>query len=291
MRKQKNLIRIAGIVIFILMLSGVIFLVRGGRSEEETSAAAASSEAPVPETETAARWRAEREPVRGTYTYRELIPLETHHIESPEDNLPNNTGLAESEREFQIYSYIQAPGWYYEGYYHGDPKWAGDWCYIKAAGREFIYFGCGICCVSNIYSTFQAKPIPPDVVYYQAKEEVGYNPDSGVGAVSWEQLKGMCTKHGMEARLCTKPREYSDFQRDIWQSDAAIVLVSRYNDDKLWEYTTGHYVNLWEYDPETDTVFLSDASGEHNRARVSLRDIYNALKTASNAQYMIVFPD
>ena len=90
--------------------------------------------------------------------------------------------------------------------------------------------------------------------------------------------------------LKTKPADYSQFQRDIHGAAAVIVLVSKDNDDKLWWYTNGHYVNLWEYDPATDSVFLSDPSGLFNRARVSLEDIYRALKTASNAQYMIIDP-
>ncbi len=283
-KNRRMLIQIAAGLLFLLALAGTVLLAR--KVISGTSETAASSEIAQTETETAAAVK-ETEAPRTTYVYHEVIPLETLHINSPEDNLPNNTGYSESEREFQIYSYVQAPGWYYEG----DSKWAGDWCYIKAAGREFIYWGCGICCLSNIYSTFQAKPVLPDVVYEWTREKTTYNPDSGVGAVSWSELKTMCTEYGMEARLCTKPKEYSEFQKDIWQSDAAIVLVCKDNDGTLWDYTSGHYVNLWEYDPETDTVFLSDASGLHNRARVSLRDIYNALKTASSAQYMIVFPD
>lgn len=220
------------------------------------------------------------------YTCTDAVPVETLHINSAADNTPNNNGYVESEREKLIYSYVQA----LPEYYDGDPKWAGDWCHISAGGQEFVYFGCGICCLSNIVSTFRSEPVTPDIVYYQAKETAAYRPESGIGAMSWSQLKIMCEQYGLDVRLNTKPADYADFQNSIECSEAAIVLVSKNNDPKLWWYTNGHYVNLWEYDRTTDTVFLSDASGLFNRARVSLRDIYNALKTSSSAQYLTAIP-
>ena len=130
----------------------------------------------------------------------------------------------------------------------------------------------------------------PDEVYYQAKDRVSYRPESGIGAMSWSQLKKMCEIYGLEASLHNKPSDYEAFRNDIEASEATVVLVSKNNDDKLWWYTNGHYVNLWEYDRKSDSVFLSDASGLFNRARVSLRDIYNALKTSSSSQYLTAVP-
>ncbi len=204
-----------------------------------------------------------------------------------DDDPPNIRGYVETPKEKQIYSYLQIP---HDINFDRDFRWSGDWGRIMASGREFYYWGCGICCLSSIFSTFRAKDIPPDVIYYETREKTDYNPDSGHGAVSWGQLKKMCGIYGCSAVLKTKPADYSQFQRDIYGAAAVIVLVSKDNDDKLWWYTNGHYVNLWEYDPATDSVFLSDPSGLFNRARVSLEDIYRALKTASNAQYMIIDP-
>lgn len=204
-----------------------------------------------------------------------------------DDDPPNKTGYVETPREKQIYSYLQIP---HEINFEGDFRWSGDWGKIMASGREFYYWGCGICCLSSIFSTYRAEDIPPDVIYYETREYTDYNPDSGHGAVSWEQLRKMCRRYGYTAVLKTKPADYSQFQKDIYQAAAVIVLVAKQNDDKLWWYTNGHYVNLWEYDYATDSVFLSDPSGLFNRARVSLSDIYAALKTSSGAQYMIIDP-
>ena len=202
----------------------------------------------------------------------------------PGDNPPNKNGWTENFREKQIYSYVQVP----DEIYDGDLKWSGDWGNITAAGREFIYWGCGICCLSNIFSTYRGKPVPPDEVFDHTVSNTDYNPYSGVGAVSWAQLKKVCGQYGFQAVLKSKPADYSVFQKDMREAAAVIVLVSKQNDAKLWWYTNGHYVNLWEYDPVSDSVFLSDPSGLFNRARVMLIDIYKALKTSSDAQYLIV---
>ena len=190
----------------------------------------------------------------------------------------------ESDAEKLIYSYVQVP----EGYYDVE-EWIGDWTHLEAGGQEFFYFGCGICCLSNMYSTFYQTPVTPDVMFELTKANTDYYPDSGKGAVSWTQLKQMCVLFEIPSEVKQKPYDYSAFQYDVMTADTTMVLVCKDNDDKLWYYTKGHYVNLWEYDPVTDTVFVTDASGMFNRARVNLRDIYNALKTASDAQYMVAF--
>ncbi|MDO4961734.1 MAG: hypothetical protein Q4E57_07790 [Eubacteriales bacterium] len=218
-------------------------------------------------------------------TYTPLIPSEIQVVENWH-TLPNENGTFETAEEGKIYSYIQQE----IKYYNGDPKWAGEWAHITAAGREFINFGCGICCLSNIYSTFQQKPVTPDLVYDWAKQYVAYDPDSGIGAMSWSQLKGMITRYGMTAETKHKPADYAQFQRDMYEADACIVLVCKDNDARLWWYTNGHYVNVWAYDYASDSLFLSDASGLFNRARVPARWIYDALKTASDAQYLVVNP-
>ena len=196
---------------------------------------------------------------------------------------PNLKGYVESSREKEIYSYLQVPEIYSQ-----DPVWSGEWTYIESGGQQFFYFGCGICCLSNMCSTFSGAAVPPDVMFAKACEETDYNPESGIGALSWSQLKSLTDSFGVKAAVKKKPAEYSRFQEDVRAADTVLVLVCRDNDRKLWSYTRGHYVNLWEYDPETDTVFVTDSGGRFNRARVDLADIYRALKTASEAQYMTV---
>lgn len=189
----------------------------------------------------------------------------------------------ESDFERTIFSFIQLPK-----EFHKDEEWAGVWSNIEAGNQTFFYFGCGICCISNIISTLSDIIVTPDLMFSLTKKHAGYNPDSGVGAVSWEQMSRMCRLFGFDTEVRKKPDEYADFQRDIQDADATIVLICKDDDDKLWFYTNGHYVTLWSYDEKSDTVFLSDSSGMFNRDRVQLSDIYNALKTRSAAQYMCV---
>ena len=205
------------------------------------------------------------------------------HAQPDGEYVESDSEYVESDSEKKIYSYLQVPEEFSK-----DPVWSGDWSSIEAGGQEFFYFGCGICCLSNMYSTCKEEPRTPDLFFYDARDNTDYNPDSGVGALTWYQLKELTKSFASEVKVKKKPSDYSKFQQDIEKADTAVVLVCKDNDDKLWWYTKGHYVNIWEYDPETDTVFVTDSSGLFNRTRVNLQDIYNALKTASDAQYMTV---
>ena len=72
-------------------------------------------------------------------------------------------------------------------------------------------------------------------------------------------------------------------------AESAIVLISSYNDDTYWQDTPGHYVNIWLYQEEDETVFLAEPGDpENNRSRIPLRYIYDALKTASRYHYLTV---
>lgn len=189
----------------------------------------------------------------------------------------------ESAAEKKIYSYVQAPREHYK-----DKRWIGDWSEIEAGGQKFSRFGCGICCVANAYSTFKHAAITPDIVYWWAREYSSYNPDKGVGAISWKQMQDVLSVGGFKTSIHQKPDDYKIFQEHVKNADTTIVVVCKYNDGKLWWYTRGHYVNLWNYDKSTDTVFITDPSGLFNRSRVQLKDIYDALKTKNDAQYMVV---
>jgi len=201
-------------------------------------------------------------------------------------NRINNRPYEETEREEKIYSYVQVPP-----QDTGKKKWAGDWYAIEMGGKPFAHFGCGTCCVSNIYSTFIQRPVDPGKMLGVATRYTSYDPVNKAGAISWDDMRKLCIKLGMSATLHEKDAAYGDFQKTVGKSSATVVLVCKDNDPGLWFYTNGHYVTLWEYDPEDDSVFVTDSSGLFNRDRVFLRDVYDALKTASRYQYMCVQPE
>jgi len=198
----------------------------------------------------------------------------------------NDRPYEESEREKKIYSYNQLPP-----HDTGRTRWSGDWYAIEEGGQIFANFGCGICCISNIYSTFVQRPVDPGQMMTVAKTYSSYKPNSKAGAIDWSQMKQLCEKLGMTAQIRKKPQDYAQFQQDVYTADATVVLVCKDDDPGLWFYTNGHYVTLWEYDPYDDTVFVTDSSGLFNRERVYLRDVYDALKTRSSHQYMCVDAD
>ena len=251
----------------------------GSGEATEEAAAVLDTENTIMETETAA----ENTVVAEMEIAAEAETEKVVEAEMPAEAETTAEAEAESAEEKRIYSYLQVPAEYAK-----DPLWAGDWTDLEAGGQKFFYFGCGICCLSNMCSTFSGSAVQPDVMFEAAKAHTDYDPDSGVGALNWRQLRQMTESFGADAAVCRKPEDYSSFQKDVETSDTVVVLVCKDNDDKLWWYTKGHYVNLWEYDAETDTVFVTDSSGLFNRTRLELIDIYHALKTASDAQYMVV---
>ena len=189
----------------------------------------------------------------------------------------------ESEAEKQIYSYVQCPPGEYR-----DPRWTGHWARIDAGGTKFYMFGCGICCLANTVSTLTEQDINPAKMFWMAQELSDYLPRAGVGAIDWTQMGKVLDSFRLQSVLRNKPASYREFRNDVAGADATTVLVCKDNDDSLWFYTNGHYVTLWGFDPEDQTVFVTDSSGLYNRRRVSLYAVYKALKTKSTAQYMCV---
>ena len=199
----------------------------------------------------------------------------------------------ETDAEKKIYSYTQFYEEAYENtswvnYRKVNEAWNGEWARIMAGGQEFMAFGCGICCLSNEVSTLTDKVIMPDEMYYSTKEHTSYYPESGRGAVSWDCMKSMCEYYGLSMKLRRKPSDFETFVSDVSGAASVIILASAHNDRRLWWYTDGHYVSIWEYDPASGTVFVADPSTQYNRLRVDLIDIYNALKTGSNYQYALI---
>ena len=186
--------------------------------------------------------------------------------------------------ETDIYTFLQGPkAW------ASKTDWSGTWNSVVLADQEFSVFGCGLCDLANIYSTLTPFDCSPLDMYYYAQEASGYRPVSGYGAIDWPYLKQTLAATGIRSRLRKKDKSYEKFREKIASSITAIVLVCSYDDDTYWHDVEGHYVNIWLYNEEDDTVFLADSGNpDHNRQRIPLRDIYDALKSSSRYQYLIV---
>ena len=97
-------------------------------------------------------------------------------------------------------------------------------------------------------------------------------------------------KSGFDTELCTKPETFEEFKEQMKKAQAAVVLVCSRDDDTYWEKTGGHYVNLFLYEEETEEVFLADpGSPDRNRNFIPLKYAYDALKTVSQYQYLLVY--
>ena len=164
--------------------------------------------------------------------------------------------------------------------------WSGDWGKKKYKEKKFGAFGCGLCCMANIYSSLTSYQCSPLDMYEYAKENSGYK---GAGAIEWWNMRTALEKTGFACEMGKKPKNYEEFQRIASRSKAMIVLVSNHSKKSMWKDTTGHYVTLFLYDKTTDQVFLADSgSYERNRKWVSLKKIYDSLKTKSDRQYLSV---
>ena len=145
---------------------------------------------------------------------------------APAEEKPKHTvrqiEYKQTEEEKKIYSFVQVPAEYC---YHRE--WSGDWTEIEAGGQKFFYFGCGICCLSNMCCTLTPEFSRPDRIFDLAKTYTEYNPDSGRGALSWRQLSEMCSYMGLKAEVRIKPEDYAVFQKEVSESDTTLVLVCR----------------------------------------------------------------
>lgn len=189
-----------------------------------------------------------------------------------------SVGVDKTDR---IASYYQAGASWKSGL-----TWSGNWGKKKYKGKKFGAFGCGLCCMANIYSSLSPYRSSPLDMYEYAKEVSGYE---GAGAIEWWNMCTVLEKAGFHCEMGKKPKEYKDFQKLVRKSKAVIVLVSKHNKKSMWEHTTGHYVTLFLYDKASGKVFLTDpGSYKRNRKWVSLKKIYDSLKTKSDRQYLAV---
>ncbi len=161
-------------------------------------------------------------------------------------------------------------------------EWSGKWGKTSYDGGSFGGFGCGLCCMANIYCSFTEYRCSPVDMYEFAKEKSEYE---GGGAIDWGYMKETMRAAGFACDVWKKPEDYADFQKLVRDSLACIVVVSSQDSKCYWEDTSGHYVTLFFYDEETDRVFLGDSgSTGHNRQWVELEKVYKSLKTANNWQ-------
>lgn len=181
----------------------------------------------------------------------------------------------------KIYSYLQGPRSWERGL-----DWSGEWGERFMDGGSFGGFGCGLCCLANIYSTETEYQCSPIDMYRYAKKHTGY---SGGMAIGWGYMRRTLASLGFECHVEQKPQDYEEFVKDISESICSIVLVSSSDSKVYWKDTAGHYVTVFAYDSARDKIFLADSGNpEHNRQWVSLKKIYRSLKTASAWQYLVV---
>lgn len=188
-------------------------------------------------------------------------------------------GVEKEISEEEIYTFLQGPkSW-------GERRvWSGEWGESFYDGGSFGGFGCGLCCIANLYSSLTKYQCTPVDAYRYAKKQTEY---AGGGAIAWGYLRRTLTALGFTCAVQKKPEKYETFQQDIANSMGAIVLVSSGDSECYWKDTPGHYVTIFLYDKESDKIFLADSGDpEHNRQWVSLRKIYKSLKTASDWQYL-----
>ncbi len=186
--------------------------------------------------------------------------------------------------EEDIYSFLQGPRSWGEGI-----TWSGEWATFQIDGNSFGGFGCGLCCLANIYDTLTMYEVSPWDMCEYAMSVTDYTPTGVMGAIDWVYMKRTLECCGFQCGLYRKPRSYKEFRNQIKEMKSAIVLVTSAEDDAYWQNTPGHYVNIWMYRDEDETVFLAEPGNpQNNRSRVPLRYIYDALKTVSKFQYLTV---
>ena len=135
--------------------------------------------------------------------------------------------------------------------------------------------------------------LPMSIVHFRLTPALRWmfttTPTKASAALDWGNMKVILRDMGMDCDVYYKANDYADFQKQVKTSKMTIALVSSANDDKLWQRVPGHYVTLCLYNPTDDTILLGDpGSPTNNRSRVPLSYVYDALKTTSKFQYLLV---
>ncbi len=211
----------------------------------------------------------------------EVTSTPTGESQQTADPTADKEPVATKDPAAGVYTYLQGPkSW------DSRLDWSGKWGETMYDGGSFGGFGCGLCCLANIYSTEAEGKCSPVDMYGYAKKHTEYG---GGGAIAWEYMHRVLERTGFTAKLCQKPGKYEQFQAEVAASRCNIVLVSSADSDCYWKNTPGHYVTIFLYDQEKDQIFLADSGDpEHNRHWVKLKKIYKSLKTNSDYQYLRV---
>lgn len=186
-----------------------------------------------------------------------------------------------ASKEDKIYSFLQGPvSW------ETKADWSGEWCKFLYNNRSFGKFGCGMCCMANVYDTLSNKEGSP-IDAFDFAISIGYEPTEKSGAIGWGALKIAFRKMGMDCDVWYKPDSYEEFRKQMANCESMVVLVCSDADDTFWKHTSGHYVNIWDYNEENDDVFLAEPGDpNNNRTRIPLKYVYDALKITSKYQYI-----
>ena len=211
-------------------------------------------------------------------------PATTHFVDTLFDTpLPTYYLKEDATLEEQdIYTFFQGPN-----AWKAQRTWSGSWADLTFEGNKFGSFGCGLCCMANLYCTLSDYVCSPVDMYHFATEVSSYHPSYGYGAISWPAIASTLEKCGISCTLHKFTTEYTDFVADIQKSTGTILLISSNNPNSYWTNTGGHYVTIWNYNEDDDTVFLADSgSPTNNRKTVPLEAMFASLKTSSSFQYL-----
>ena len=80
-------------------------------------------------------------------------------------------------QEQGVYTFLQGPKSWAER-----RAWSGEWSNQYVRGNYFGNFGCGLCCMANIYCTLTEHTCSPWDMYEYARQVSGYAPSRKIGA-------------------------------------------------------------------------------------------------------------
>lgn len=127
-------------------------------------------------------------------------------LESVTEEVPIEGALTENN----IYSFFQTPHAWWQG-----KAWSGEWGEWEYAGKSFGNFGCGMCCMANVYDTLSPYEVSPWDMFEYAQVASSYSPSSAGTAISWDEIKSTLKSCGFDCELYYKPGSYEAFQQQI----------------------------------------------------------------------------
>ena len=132
-------------------------------------------------------------------------PLETENAETPVPvREPAKPTPKPEDPTKQIYTYLQGPKSWNMGL-----DWSGEWGESFMDGGSFGGFGCGLCCMANIYSTLSKGECSPVDMYRYVKKHTGYG---GGMAIDWGYMRRGLTSLGIRCHVERKQETYRQFR-------------------------------------------------------------------------------